>query len=367
MRPLSWPAARAVCSVVTTLGLVFAFLLGYVVPLPQRLVQFDGWQVGDWLINYSGGLVRRGLSGELVFLFTSNGTEAIAAVVAVQTLLALTLFVIVGVLFWHTERGTAWMMLVLSPAFLFFPALDVTSNSRKELIVLVALGVVALSHRFWRVNLGLWTALPLFTLGVFSHEALVVTLPVFIYLAIASTGRVRIQGVLSCYVIAASGALVLALVRPGNAQTSTLICQDWNQIGIADCGNALAALGMPASEMLRELVSNLYPAYWTYLLPVALASLPFFALRFWPRERLIGVVTIVSVLPLFVLGWDYGRWIFLITAQLSIVALALPERTQPMRVPLYGALAFVLLWGFRHYGDPLTEGFAVRWLSTIFS
>ena len=31
--------------------------------------EYSGWQYADWLINYQGGLVRRGLIGEILFKF----------------------------------------------------------------------------------------------------------------------------------------------------------------------------------------------------------------------------------------------------------------------------------------------------------
>ena len=259
------------------------------------------------------------------------------------------------------------MMLVLSPAFLLFTALNTAANSRKELLVLAALGVASLSYRSARSELGLWIAAPLFVIGVFSHEALVVTLPAFAYLAFTSLSRKRAWRTMSVYAAAALGALLLVLLRRGDAQTEGLICASWNERGINDCGSALAALGMPASEMITVLVSSLFPSYWGYLLPIALATLPFFALRYWPRERLITVITIIAVAPLFVLAWDYGRWIFLVVAQLSLITLARPDRTEPMRVPLYGALAFISLWGMQHFGLPMTDGIGIRWLSSLFA
>lgn len=367
MPPIKRQSAALAYSALTFLGLGYAFSLGYLFPLAGRVDSFEPWQVGDWLIDYSGGVVRRGLSGEIISRVIDSGTGAIIAVLVIQTILAAALFVLVGILYWRTDRGPVWIMLVLSPAFLLFPALNADGNTRKELLALVALGIAALSYRLGRAELGLWIAAPLFVLGVFSHEALVVTMPAFAYLAFTSLDRARAWRAMTVYAIASIAALLLALIRPGNAQTVAIICSSWNERGIIDCGGAMAALGISASDMTDFLISELYPSYWGYLVPIALATIPFFALRFWPRERLIIIITIAAVAPLFVLGWDYGRWIFLIVAQLSLVALARPERTAPMRVPLYGALAFILLWGFTHYNQPASQGLGIRWLESFFS
>jgi len=354
---------KVLYSVITFLGLALAFYEGYLRTLPLRLQQFDGWQVGDWLIDYSGGVVRRGLSGEIVFFFVPDGKAAIATVIVVQLVLAAFLYGVVGILYWMTDRGPAWMMLVLSPAFLLFPALNELGNSRKELLTLGALGVVVLAHRFGKTEPGLWIASPLFVLGVFFHEALVVTLPAFAYFAFKFTGAKRAWLISGAYGAAAIGALVLASARPGDSQVRTAICSSWNERGIDQCTGSLTAIGMSTPESITFLANSLYPTYWAYLLPVALATLPFFALRFWPAERTITIIVVLAALPLFAVAWDYGRWIFLIVAQLSLLTLAQPHRMKPMRVPLYGALAFILLWGFQHYGRPITDGLGSRWIS----
>ena len=352
--------------VITFVGLLYAFYRGYLFPLPDRLSTFNHWQVGDWLIDYSGGVVRRGLTGEVFFTLVPEGASPIAAVVLTQTLLAATLYVLVGVLYWRTSRGPAWMMLVLSPAFLLFPALDADGNTRKELIALIALAIAALGARSRHASLTLWIALPVFAFAVFGHEALVVLLPAFVYLALTSPMVRRGWVIVSAYFIVGGAAALLAVLRPGDMSVAPAVCDTWNTRGITDCGGALEALGMSASSMTEFLFANYFPGYWAYLLPAALASLPFFALRVLPKQRLITVIVIVAVMPLFFVGWDYGRWIFLATAQLSLIALARPYRTQPMQVPLYGALAFILLWGFNHAGQPLNDGLLVRWMSSIF-
>jgi hypothetical protein len=351
--------------VITFAGLLYAFYRGYLFPLPERLSTFNHWQVGDWLIDYSGGIVRRGLTGEVFLAFTPEGSTPLTMVVLTQTLLAAALYVLVGVLYWRTQRGPAWMMLVLSPAFLLFPALDSDGNTRKELIALIALAIAALGARSRHASLTLWIALPIFTFAVFGHEALVVTLPAFVYLALTSAQVRRGWLIVGGYFLASGGAALLAILRPGTPSVARAVCETWNARGINDCGGALEALGMSASDMTRVL-ADYFPGYWAYLLPAALALLPFFALRFLPGQRLITMIVIVAVLPLFFIGWDYGRWIFLAVAQLSLIALARPDRTRPMQVPLYGALAFILLWGFNHAGQPTNDGLLIRWMSSIF-
>lgn len=363
LRKVGYPA-------ITLLGLAYAFYRGYLFPLPDRLSSFNAWQTGDWLINYSGGVVRRGFIGEILITLAPNAAHLTATVALIQLGLAATLFVLVGILYLRTDRGPVWMMVVLSPAFLLFPALDSDGNARKELLVFVALAIVAIGISTHKRVLAGWVAFPLFALGALSHEALILTLPAFIVLLVVGAGNLRdswaMRTLVAAYAVAAGLGLLLAVIAQGNQETVQAICTSWQDVGINDCSGALGALNESATSM-RHTLLGYFPSYWNYLLPAALATLPFFALRLLPTHWWVGLLVAVSLAPLFLVAWDYGRWIFLWTAQMSLIALAWSRtsRVAPMRVSAVGALAFILLWGFNHAGEPLNEGLGIRWLSSI--
>lgn len=359
------------------LGLAYAFYRGYLFPLHERISTFNNWQTGDWLINYSGGIVRRGFTGEVLFAFLDSQAQFLAAVAVIQVVLAGSLFTIVGLLYWRTSRGPVWLMVILSPAFLLFPALDLEGNARKELLVLVALALVALGISTGRVKLLSLVAFPLFAVGVLSHEALVLFLPSFLILFWFSRNQTQrvahIRWMTALYSAISLVALVLAVLRPGDSETVAEICASWQGVGLGDCGGALPALTETAQSMQQTLLAEYFPSYWSYLLPLALAALPFFAQRFLPRHWVIALIIGVALLPLFVVAWDYGRWIFFWAAQMSLLTLALTSNSrlnppiEPMRVPLIGALAFILLWGFNHAGTVMNDGLLIRWLASITS
>lgn len=358
---------RALFSTFTLLGIAYAFYRGYLFPLTSRLRHFDAWQTGDWLIDYSGGLVRRGISGQVISLFASDGSAAITIVVALQTTLAALLFMLVATLYLLTDRSAVWTMLVLSPSFLLFLALDPLGNGRKELLVLVGLAIAALGVRVGKPELGLWLAFPIFLLSVFVHEALVVTLPAFLYLIFKSASMQRAWRITAAYGAAGVAGVSLALLRPGSRSVAEQICAAWKAREINDCGGALAALGTPIATEALNLYSLMFPAYWAYLVPGALALIPFFVLRFLPGEWVVVMLITLATIPLFLVAWDYGRWIFLIAAQLSIISLSQARSLQPMNLPMYGAVAYVLLWGFEHVGQPASLGLGIRWLASVFS
>ena len=64
----------------------------------------DSWQITEWLINYAGGFVRRGLPGEaLYYLSAKLGIQANHIAIAVS----LALYLFVGVLFAKDQKRSA--------------------------------------------------------------------------------------------------------------------------------------------------------------------------------------------------------------------------------------------------------------------
>lgn len=340
---------------------------------------FDAWGVGDWLLSYDGGFVRRGLFGSLVLGLTPDDTSIVSSVAAAQIVMMGLLFSLLYWLFLRTSRSMTWAMVLLSPATLMFFTIEFANHQagpRKELLVTIALALVALG--FGRSSWHWWSlgGLLVFALATWSHEASALALPAFVYLVFLGSGgrltsnvawqRLLIVG----YTVIATSTVVLALMYPGNAEIQQGICDAWANRGvIAECqGQALGALTLTTEGALQVFATQLFPRYWGYLPVVALAVLPLYAVRFLPRHWRVTLVILVFLVPLFYIAWDYGRWIYLAAMTLSILALALasrPDAPEPMRVPLIGILAFCLLWGFPGYSNEppvLYDGWLVDWL-----
>ncbi len=100
-----------------------------------RALHPNGWTPGDWLINYTGGFVRRGLPGELILLFSRL---VHIPPVLVASVVPLVLYALLYASIWRLYRrssGSFWTFAALvSPATLAFPILDPVGALRKELL-----------------------------------------------------------------------------------------------------------------------------------------------------------------------------------------------------------------------------------------
>ena len=250
-------------------------------------------------------------------------------VVSFQLLMLVALYMLVFVLFLRASRSPAWMMSVLSPAFLLFPLLSFQGGLRKELLVLVVFALVA-----WLLSLranAWWFMLPLglFTLASFSHETAALSLPAFVVLLWQGRkngifSRSQTVGLVVGWSVVGGLALLIAFLYPGTTDQAQAICQSLIDLGFSSeaCAGAISVIGQSFSDAMQG-VSTRYPAYLGYLPLAAFALIPFGVLRAPWVLWLLLLVSYLALVPLYMTGIDYGRWIYLATALASIALLAL--------------------------------------------
>ena len=105
------------------------------------------WQTGDWLLNYSAGFIRRGMTGEIIFFISPTGELAVTIVTVTQFVLIATIQVSALILFLRTPRTPIWLMIVFSPAAGLFGFLNPDAFMRKEILPIAAIALMAIIFR----------------------------------------------------------------------------------------------------------------------------------------------------------------------------------------------------------------------------
>ena len=243
-------------------------------------------------------------------------------------------------------------MLGMSPAFLLFAPLSLEGSLRKEVMAVSAAALLAVSIRDPRLRWLPLLATALYSIGALSHESVALALPgiVFLLRSALRRGAIGTRQALVLQVsaiLAAGAALVIALLWPGSPQAEQDICERVREVAKAEdiCAGAIDALGLGLQQSLA-IVSALLPTKTGYVGLIALSLIPFALLRasrnFWIKASVIYIF----FLPLFVVAWDYGRWIFLATSILSFTAFneLPPKRSDAARVPWPFVFAYLFMW-----------------------
>ena len=105
------------------------------------------WTISDWLINYQGGYVRRGLAGEIFYLFSRLLYISPIAFVLMAYFAAYAVLLLMFRRLVQQSTRELWVIaILLSPATLAFPILDMSSGFRKEIVFLALLSAFLASR-----------------------------------------------------------------------------------------------------------------------------------------------------------------------------------------------------------------------------
>lgn len=303
----------------------------------------DSWRISEWLIHYGDGFVRRGLAGT-VFRWGGEVTGIPANLLAIGVSLGLYLL-LAGWLF-HRGRETFAAGLLLSCVVLGFPAYQDAIVRKDCLGLLLFVGCLGWMDRCeppvvrWvGVNLLACTALLI-------HETFAFFgLPALVLFGVPDSMDGKGLATRTLALGPAWVVFALTAVFHGSPHTAHAIHESWLPLwreiegpaaDLSEPAAAIAALGWEPQEGMA-LVKGIWgagpyqPLAWAMVFGVSLLLVLAFT-RSERRGRLFGIMAVqwVGIAPLFVLGIDYGRWLFLWVV--SAMILHLHGRRLPVAV-----------------------------------
>ncbi len=352
------------------------------------------WPLGDWLINYEGGFVRRGLVGELLLL-VGRALHLDPVVGAVLLCVACYAVVFAGLWRWIDFPLVPWWIVfaLCSPAMLTFPLLSTRAGFHKEVLlyaaIVLSLGLVQRRPRPGAVLLSIWLSV-VCGLLILSHEPTIFYVPYLLVIPALAAQDIR-AAMRVCLAPAAvsllSFGVVLRLI--GSAATVAAICRSLHATAAQPCADPIGFLTMTRAgqlAMVRENVAEFhYFRYFPVLLVLTLLPLAVGTIVLWRTPalrqslRLVMGATLVAAtasVALFRFGPDWGRWIAMHAVCLTLLLLWLarrqavqqPEdggRLQAVHPSRYrsgwvwsaGLLVYAGCWSMPGFGDMPLHGF----------
>jgi len=317
------------------LGALFIFVS---VDLVESANSGAAYKYADWLINYSAGFVRRGLSGEIILLLS----EALELPPS-QIYLAILLILYAATIFLMFRKyrnlffSTA-VLFLLFPTSIFFWILDSGTIGRKEILLyLFALVLyesvkdkIPLSRFQWMVFGGFAGLI------VMMHEGMFFFLPiVFLFVHLFSPFPSRGKFLLNAAIFfgPAFCALIFSVhsssvetigpildALPDHGTHLASLCRDhmtgaicWLQMGPERAGEAF---WRPGAFGLVRMASMIF--IYLFLLLFVLFHTTSDALR--ARAFFFLILGFLFSAPLFFVAVDWGRWISIVTILTAIFA-----------------------------------------------
>ena len=295
----------------------------------------NSWTVGEWLISYAGGFIRRGLPGEIIHFISSK--YLISPILLVWLFSFFALLGLATILFYFCKEFFAKSFL-LSQLIILAPISE-DYFVRKDTFIVLLYGLALLAmKRLYQKKLSKLSAIlsvNFFSMiAIFSHESYGIwalpSLMFIFYLFERSNKKNYIQSGLytTLFLSPSIFSFILCWLFKGNVDQSLIIHQSWQSLrdilpsvialNETQPTGAIAAIGWGTSQVFTSsLISQFnlnifwHPGMW--LLTIYIVMRLFIGHQKdlnQKGKRFIICFQLFAFLPMF-LFVDIGRWIFM--------------------------------------------------------
>ena len=284
----------------------------------------DSWTIGEWLINYQGGFIRRGLLGEGIYILCNVIKISpifviwLISIASYYLLLKLTIF---------ESRNKVSSAFLLSPGIFLAPIIG-DFLIRKDLLLLLMFLISLKLMKFKRPNLIFLNLLNI--TGMLIHESFAIyALPIQYFILKRKYDCLKNNSYTFLYLLPSFGLFVFCLIFKGNQSQAISIHQSWLNKSFLfpfETFNYEIPLGaidamswdfIKVLKILLEALTNFKGILWVPLAwittTIVLASF-FLGDNSGKDLKIKSFIMYFQFFPFAILcfsGWDYGRWIFI--------------------------------------------------------
>ena len=295
----------------------------------------QGFKQGDWLINSHAGLIRRFLIGDILFFVNHiTGIHVLFLLGFLQAFFMSSVFILTYICHKFLPEWLFWFF-VTSPAFfIIFWFGDPGGAFRKEIILYCAILMQFIAIKNLSKAL-YYTSGLLVVVSFFSHEALVLFVPLILWINYIFYGiafRARIIFLHSTIIVlSALTAFVFSWIYSNSIEVielcAILIEKNFDP---NICGGAIEWLGYPHDYGFSKWsFAKTLQKITDQILAFIIFFTPFFILMKISNNTLIGIkVALLSGLvfiPLYFVAVDWGRWLNFHFFSVFIVVLVLAD------------------------------------------
>ena len=290
-------------------------------------------QYADWLINYQGGFVRRGLIGEFFFQIYKYFNIRIDVLIFLFVSLFYILF---SFNFFKILKDIKLnflnLLIIFSPFSFLYPVMDQKASGRKDIFFLLLLSFLCLYLRKIKFKYQKYLIIFFSILSILTHTGFLFLVPMFIMLFIILNNKELFKSLFIelIYIVVSILVVIFFIYNHTSISSSNieLICNsikdyvrpDCNSVGYISTLDWSLKLNLELKKKLW-MTQNYNLFYFKYFL-ITFAPI-LFALYFSKFNKkkintlVVFLFTLISVFPLFYIGVDYGRYLYI--SYLSII------------------------------------------------
>lgn len=330
-------------------------------------------QYSDWLINYQGGFVRRGLIGEIFYQF--HKISLVRLDVIVFLFVSFFYFIFYKNFLNLIEKlnvNFINLLIIFSPFSFIYPVMEEKASGRKDIIYLVFLTYLCLYLKKFKFNYQKYLLIFLITITILSHTGFIFLIPFYITIFFLLNKNQKIKILLNELFIISSITILICFFIFFNKNISdegvSLICASVSKYVRPDCvdNGYISTLSWSLKYNLKlkndlwmtENYNLFYSIVFLIYFSPLLYVLNFSYLKKFQKFNILylALILIFLTLPLYYLGVDYGRYMHLTYFSLAIIYFfSLKEKliiSKPLRLIKYKKLnptiiiITIFLYGF---------------------
>lgn len=222
------PTTKAILKAAIGTLLVSAYMVRVWISVDMFVLHtpINEWGFTEYLINFSGGFVRRGLIGEGLHALTHVGVSASGILLLIKGVCLTCYLAVLAFFIWQFRKHRWNWWIILAPVFMGFVMNIIRKDFMQELLLI---GMLAMSGhgRYSRGRIMVWGATAVCILELLIHEAFIFWGIPIIALLICTYTAARWEKILSITFIALTFGMMCWF--KGSSEIASTIVQSWQR------------------------------------------------------------------------------------------------------------------------------------------
>ena len=294
--------------------------------------------ISEWLINYEGGFVKRGLIGQLsIYLSNFFIVKLRDTIFLLQTLLVGTYFFLIYHFLKNIFYNKIYILAIFTPIFILYPVAEIEVLARKEIFIFIYLLTYCFLP-FKEKKYKFFYKFLLFPVAILIWEPVVFFILFFFFLDLVENNIGKINKLFFFQIVSYFPSILLAFfiaLNPISEESHNLmsisLLENFNESCYMSC-----ELLKTKSSIYQQFEGNFdkysIEVFIRYILIVIVGFGPLFILLFNSKlkEKIFFfnkfnnllfpyLILLSPVIFLFAMGYDWGRWVN-ISYALSIIS-----------------------------------------------
>ncbi len=331
----------------------------------------------DWLINYNHGFISRGLFGT----FLINSFDRQESMLDFLSFLLITVYILIfyhiSKIFNQSEQNFISLILIFSPATFLFNIYDSQGSFRKEILGILAL-VILTSNIKDKKSYKVYLSALIYTIAIFSHSVNLFFLTTLIFILFYKIESKNLGHYI--FFIGSTFLNILFYFIFSNSEQDlyrkrNLMCDDLENFGLSNlCGYGsfeFIVWDFNAAYLITQniIINENRNSSYFYIFLFFLSMIPFLFDKVFYKKFQYYFFIGASFIPLFLIGYDWGRWIYIILICFLVVYLT-SEKDLINKKFLFIFPFYPLLFRIEHCCKPLIhfqENFVLNNLEYLLS